>query len=49
MIPYWLVGQKEFVNAFCEFYDLGWLPVGRLNIQKRNQVLCISDGSTGNW
>ena len=33
-----LVGQKEFVDAFYAFYDLGWLPVGHPNIQKQNQV-----------
>ena len=35
----WLVGQKEFVDVFYAFYDLGWLPVGHPNIQKQNQVL----------
>ena len=33
-----LVGQKEFVDVFYAFYDLGWLPVGHPNIQKQNQV-----------
>ena len=28
----------SLVNVFCAFYDLGWLPVGHPNIQKRNQV-----------
>ena len=35
-----LVGQKEFVNAFYEFYDLGWLPVGRLNIRNEIKSAC---------
>ena len=34
-----LVGRKEFVDVFCAFYDLVWLPVGHPNIQKQNPRL----------
>ena len=36
IIPYFV--QKEFVDVSYAFYDLGWLPVGHPNKQKRNQV-----------
>ena len=38
MMPYSASLAKIIFEFFCEFYDLDWLPVGRLNTQKRNQV-----------
>ena len=38
MMQYSASRAKIIFKCFCEFYDLYWLPVGRLNTQKRNQV-----------
>ena len=38
MMPYSASRAKIIFKCSCEFYDLDWSPVGRLNTQKRNQV-----------
>ena len=37
IIPY-SDSRAKFVDVSYAFYDLGWLPVGHPNKQKRNQV-----------